>query len=188
MLRRNLRQTEIGRYRKVLVIYFESRLQRRCPGWDSVCRHLANCSEYTSADMQKASSTNTNLIIARTVFDQLLSWVLGKKPLVQIGLGSPKTKFQSYRPINDTLPSIFVFGSIIMVKEPLTELKFAIFKNWLDTRPKMETHEPRVYPTILGGVSRGFWSPFEDLGARSAIFWHLKRPKVPREKPPKMVG
>ena len=23
-------------------------------------------------------------------------------------------------------------------------------------------------------VSRGFWSPFQDLGARSAIFWHLK--------------
>ena len=61
-----------------------------------------------------------------------------------------------------------------MVKEPLAELKLAIFKNWLDTRLKMETHEPRVYPTILGVVSRGFWSPFEDLGARSAIFWHLK--------------
>ena len=96
-----------------------------------------------------------------------------------------------------------------MGKELLTELKFAIFKNWLDTRPKMETHEPRVYPTILGGVSRGFWSPFEDLGARSAIFWHLKTgtfgksarfqmalkaPKFknglqkPRETPPKMVG
>ena len=112
--------------------------------------------------------------LARTVFDQLLIWVKAKKPVVQIGLGSPKTKFQSYRPINDSLPSIFVFGSIIMVKELLAELKFAIFKNWLDTRPKMETHEPRVYPTILGGVSRGFWSPFEDLGARSAIFWHLK--------------
>ena len=67
-----------------------------------------------------------------------------------------------------------MFGSIIVVKELLAELKFAIFKNRLDTRPKMETHEPRVYPTILGGVSRGFWSPFEDLGARSAIFWHLK--------------
>ena len=61
-----------------------------------------------------------------------------------------------------------------MGKELLADLKLAIFKNWLDTRPKMETHEPRVYPTILGGVSRGFWSPFEDLGARSAIFWHLK--------------
>ena len=38
----------------------------------------------------------------------------------------------------------------------------------------METHEPNVYPTILGGVSRGFWSPMLDLGARSAFFWHLK--------------
>ena len=46
-----------------------------------------------------------------------------------------------------------------MVKEPRVELKFTIFKNWLDTHPKMETHEPRVYPTILGGVSQGFWSP-----------------------------
>ena len=61
-----------------------------------------------------------------------------------------------------------------MVKEPLAELKFAIFKNWLDTRLKMEMHDPNVYPTILGGVSRGFWSPFLDFGARSAIFWHLK--------------
>ena len=72
------------------------------------------------------------------------------------------------------MPPIFVFGSIIMGKEPLTELKFAIFKNWLDTGLKMETHEPRVYPTILVGVSWGFWSPFKDLDARSAIFWHLK--------------
>ena len=61
-----------------------------------------------------------------------------------------------------------------MVKEPLAEQKFAIFKNWLDTRPKMETHEPNVYPTILEGVSRGFWSPFLDLGTQSAIFRHLK--------------
>ena len=48
------------------------------------------------------------------------------------------------------------------------------FKKWPDTRPKMETHEPNVYSTILGGVSRGFWTPFLDLGAQSAIFWHLK--------------
>ena len=61
-----------------------------------------------------------------------------------------------------------------MGKEPPEGLELATFKNWLDTRPKMETHEPNVYPTILGGVSRGFWSPFKDLGARSAIFWHLK--------------
>ena len=76
----------------------------------------------------------------------------------------------------------------------------------------METNEPNVYPTTLGGVSRGFWSLFEDLGARSAIFWHLKtdtfgksarfqcqkmalrapkslnRLQKPSETPPKMVG
>ena len=68
----------------------------------------------------------------------------------------------------------------------------------------METHEPNVYPTILGGVLRGFWSPFLDLGAQSAIFWHLKMGtfgemalrapnskngvQKPRETPPKMVG
>ena len=46
-----LKLVQIGRYREVLVIYFASRLQRRCPGWDSVCRHLANCSEYTTADI-----------------------------------------------------------------------------------------------------------------------------------------
>ena len=26
----------------------------------------------------------------------------------------------------------------------------------------------------MGSVSRGFWNPLLDLGARSAIFWHLK--------------
>ena len=36
---------------RCLVRYFASRLNRRCPGWDSVCRHLANCSEYTTADI-----------------------------------------------------------------------------------------------------------------------------------------
>ena len=39
----------------------------------------------------------------------------------------------------------------------------------------METHDPNnVYPTTLGGVSRGFWSLFLDWGAQSAIFWHFK--------------
>ena len=52
--------------------------------------------------------------------------------------------------------------------------KYGIFQNWPDTRQKMEMHDPNVYPTILGGVSRGFWSLFLDLGTRSAIFWHLK--------------
>ena len=49
-----------------------------------------------------------------------------------------------------------------------------IFKNWPDTRLKMETHDPNVYSTILRGVLQGFWTPFVDLGAQSAIFWHLK--------------
>ena len=35
-------------------------------------------------------------------------------------------------------------------------------------------HDPNVYLTILGGVLRGFWTPFLDLGAGSAIFWHLE--------------
>ena len=49
------------------------------------------------------------------------------------------------------------------------------FQDWLVTRPKMETHEPNVYHTILGGVSRGFRSPFLDLAAQSAIFRTWKR-------------
>ena len=64
---------------------------------------------------------------------------------------------------------------MIMGKELLAELKFAIFKNRLDTPPKMETHEPNVHPTILGGVLRGLWSPFLDLGAQSPFFCHLKK-------------
>ena len=69
---------------------------------------------------------------------------------------------------------IFVFGSMIMGKESLAEQKLAIFKIWLDSHTKMEMHDPNVYSTILGGVLRGFWSPFLDWSARSAIFWHLK--------------
>ena len=58
--------------------------------------------------------------------------------------------------------TIFVFGLMIMGKELLADLNLTIFKIWLDTRPKMEIHDPNVYPTILGGVSRSFWSPFLD--------------------------
>ena len=60
------------------------------------------------------------------------------------------------------------------MKRPQNDRKYAIFQNWLDTRPKMETHDPNAYPTILGGVLRGFWTPFVVLGAQSAIFWHVK--------------
>ena len=37
---------------------------------------------------------------------------------LQIGLGSPKKKFQIYRPINDTRQAIFVLGSVLMGKGP----------------------------------------------------------------------
>ena len=49
-----------------------------------------------------------------------------------------------------------------MGKELLTDLKYVIFKNWLGTRPKMETNEPNVYPTILGGAKK----------------WHFERPNL----------
>ena len=42
------------------------------------------------------------------------------------------------------------------------------------THPKMKKPEPNVYPTILGGFSRGFWSPFLYWGTQSAICCHLK--------------
>ena len=42
--------------------------------------------------------------------------------------------------------------------------QYAIFRNWLDTYLKMETHDSNVFPTILGGVSQVFWSPFLDWG------------------------
>ena len=89
-------------------------------------------------------------------------------------------------PKNWTIPTkiewpqpLFSFGPFKRVKRLKNGSKNLIFKNWLDTRPKMETHDPNVYPTILGGVSRGFWTPFENRGARSAIFWHLKTGTFP---------
>ena len=105
----------------------------------------------------------------------ILALVLPAWRAVSGWLGEPqKNKFQIYRPINATGRTILSLGSMVMEKELLTDLENEIFKNWLRTRPKMETNEPNVYHTILGGVSRGFWGPFEALGARSAIFWHLK--------------
>ena len=96
-----------------------------------------------------------------------------------IGEESHQKKIQNYRPINKNLPAVFRFWPFKSVKRAPNGSKNMIFKIWLDTRPKMETHDPNVYPTILGGVSRGFWTPFLDWGARSAIFWHVKTPKVP---------
>ena len=96
-----------------------------------------------------------------------------------------------------------MFGFMIMGKELLADLNLAIFKIWLDARLKMEMHDPNVYPTILGGVSWGFWGLLEALSARSAIFWHLKtgtfaksaqrpeprtEPKKSAKHPPKWWG
>ena len=84
-------------------------------------------------------------------------------------------------PKNWTIPTkiewpqpLFSFWPFKRVKRLQNGSKNMIFKNWLDTRPKMETHDPNVYPTILGGVSRGFWTLFLNWVARNAIFWHLK--------------
>ena len=62
-----------------------------------------------------------------------------------------------------------------MGKEVLTELEFEIFKNWLDTRLKMETHEPNVYPTILGGVSK--WALLAKVPVFKRQKMELRAPK-----------
>ena len=92
-----------------------------------------------------------------------------------IGEESHQKKIQNYRPINKNVPAVFRFWLFYSVKRAPNGSKNMIFKIWLDTRPKMETHDPNVYPTILRGVSRGFWTPFLDQGAQSAIFWHFER-------------
>ena len=66
-------------------------------------------------------------------------------------------------PKNWTIPTkiewpqpLFSFGPFKRVKRLKNGSKKLIFKNWHDTRPKMETYDPSFYPTILRGVSRGF--------------------------------
>ena len=73
-----------------------------------------------------------------------------------------------------TWPPVSSFWPFKRVKRLQNASKTLIFKNWLDTCHKKETYEPKLYPTILGGVSRGFWSLFLDWGTRRAVFWHLK--------------
>ena len=82
--------------------------------------------------------------------------------MVLIGEESHQKKFQNYRPINKNLPAVFRFWPFKSVKRAPNGSKNMIFKIWLDTCPKMDTHDPNVYPTILGGVSRGFSTPFLD--------------------------
>ena len=96
--------------------------------------------------------------------------------------GEPPIFFpQNYRPINKSLPAVFVFWPFKRVKRAPNGSKNMIFKNWLDTRPKMETHDPNVYPTILGGVSRGFWTPFLNCPFSRAKKWHFERPDLRTE-------
>ena len=90
--------------------------------------------------------------------------------MVPLGERSRQFFSQCYRPINDFLRAIFLFWSLKRGKRLQNDGKYGIFQNWLVTRPKMETHEPTTYTTILGGVSQGFWCPFLDLGAQSPIF------------------
>ena len=72
-----------------------------------------------------------------------------------------------------------------MGKEPPEELKLAIFKNWLDTRPKMEMHESvrrfgRSKCHFLALENGHFWwgrllvHAFPFSGEYQAIFWKLQ--------------
>ena len=69
---------------------------------------------------------------------------------------------------------LFSFGPFKRVKRLQNASKTLIFKNWLDTCHKKETHEPKLYPTILVGVLQGFWSPILNWGAQNAVFSHIK--------------
>ena len=80
---------------------------------------LANSSPIFSTESEEMktfvrSSQNTSFLcgckLARPVFDQLLNFLMTKKPVVQIGVGSTKTNFQSYRPIKDTSPQFLCLG------------------------------------------------------------------------------
>ena len=92
---------------------------------------------------------------------------------VSICRGPPKKNSDFYLNIWPEAQHICVLGRLAG-KTRKNGRKYAIFKNWIDTRLKMETHEPNLYSTILGGVSRGFWTLFLDWGARNVFFWHLK--------------
>ena len=74
-------------------------------------------------------------------------------------------------PLDTAITILYTTNVNSLFQKSLTIEKYAIFQNWLDTRLKMEMHEPGVYSTIFGGASRGFWIPFLDLGARSPIFF-----------------
>ena len=90
--------------------------------------------------------------------------------MVRVGEESHPKKIQNYTPIHKNIPALFRLWPFKRVKQLQNDGKYGIFQYWPDTRRKIETQGPNVYPTILGGVSRGFWSPFLYLGTQSAIF------------------
>merc|ERR1711888_427573 len=61
---------------------------------------------------------------------------------LKVGMETPENDFQIYRPINDPWQAVFVLWPFNRVKRSPNGSKNMIFKNWLDTRPKMETHDP----------------------------------------------
>ena len=88
---------------------------------------------------------------------------------------------QKWQFLFKNLDHLFMTGfknlPVLQLKQLKNDNKYAFFQNSLINCPKMETHEPNgVFSRIdFWGVSRGFWSPFLDLGARGPIFCHLKR-------------
>ena len=59
-------------------------------------------------------------------------------------------KIEPFQPKLSDRSHFLVLGLLKRVKRLKNGSKNLIFKNWLDTRPKMETHDPNVYPTIMG--------------------------------------
>ena len=69
---------------------------------------------------------------------------------LQVGMKTPENDFQIYSPINDPWQAVFLLWPFKRVKRAPNGSKNMIFKNWFDSRLKVETHDPNVYPTILG--------------------------------------
>ena len=85
-----------------------------------------------------------------------------------------RKKIQNYTPINKNLPALFRLWPFKRVKQLQNDGKYGIFQYWPDTRRKIETQDPNVYPTILGAFREVF-------GVRSYI-WALKVPFLALEK------
>ena len=94
-----------------LPLFLQQTVYQCCMLWD-----------HCSCELSLAGKHHLICIICR-VFRKSLFFSLtpGQRYVMRIGMGSSQKR---YRPINDPVLSIFVFRSIIMGKEPLSELKF----------------------------------------------------------------